>query len=39
MEITRGKHRLKNKETKMNENNIYKGAWIDFIYIESDQTV
>jgi len=38
-EFTRGKSTLKEKETNLNENNMYNDAWKQFINVASDQTV
>jgi hypothetical protein len=39
MEFTRGEHILKKRERKLNENNMYNGAWRNLIYFARDQTV
>jgi hypothetical protein len=39
MEVTVVKHVLKKRETKLNENNMYNGAWRNLIYFAYEQTV
>jgi len=38
-EVTQEKHRIKKKETKLIENNIYNDAWKNFKNFAFDQTV